>query len=120
MKKFLFDLFPLFLFFLAYRFTDIFVATALTAWLIWLAWSSVTDFPGVNRCSIKVTRFVKSPTIRTAWPMLVSVSASRRSNSICSSAICMIARPISRTCIKADMVGDDAVCLEAKALASTE
>ena len=41
MKKFLFDLFPLFLFFIAYRYTDIFIATgvamaAAVAQIVWL------------------------------------------------------------------------------------
>jgi len=44
MKKFLFDLFPLFLFFLAYRFTDIFVATgvAMAAAVLQIVWLKAT------------------------------------------------------------------------------
>lgn len=47
MKKFLFDLFPLFLFFLAYRFTDIFVATgvAMAAAVLQIVWLKATGRP---------------------------------------------------------------------------
>ncbi|MFD4839455.1 septation protein A [Achromobacter sp. NPDC058515] len=44
MKKFLFDLFPLFLFFIAYRFTDIFIATgvAMAAAVLQIVWLKAT------------------------------------------------------------------------------
>lgn len=47
MKKFLFDLFPLILFFLAYRFADIYAATAvaMTAAIAQIIWLRVTGRP---------------------------------------------------------------------------
>lgn len=47
MKKFLFDLFPLFLFFIAYRYTDIYVATgvSITASVLQILWLKFTGRP---------------------------------------------------------------------------